>query len=276
MSVHSDTVKLLRAALAEWVEIDLDGKRRNAEWVASMGHKLPARAIQGDRALTRRMAAAARPHLAAFARSNDRLTADQLEELAADLSPGGAHTGALLGQIIERDVIFADPLLVAAVFRYNWHGGKAGFQFLPDPATTDPDDYDEAVWHLLNVFDLGTASNPRRVLTGEDLAFFDSLPDRFTVYRGAHGLSPERAAAGVCWTTRREVAEWFARRGSDDAVVITARCRKDDVRLAKATECEVVTIPSKARLIACRPHSNDWHPEMTWVSLPEQEPREAA
>ena len=271
MTFRAELLKLLRGALAEWMAIDLETKRKSAEWMASHGHSLPKRARQGDRAVTRMMAAQARPHLAAFARSNAHLSAEQLEELAADLSPGGAHTGALLGQLVERDVIFADPLLVAAVFRYNWHGGKAGFQFLPDPAVTDPDDYDDAVWQLLNVFDLGTASDPRRILTGDDLAFFDSLPKRFMIYRGTHGLTSERASAGVCWTTRREVAEWFARRGAGaDPQVVAAWCRKTDVRLAKADECEIVTIPACARPIMCRSRSNSWRPEMTWAPAPKQ------
>ncbi len=213
------------------------------------------------------MAAAARPHLATFARRNDHFTAKQLEEVAIQLSPGGAHTGAKLARIVSHSVMFADPLLVAAVFRFNWHGGKAGFQFLPDPAVTDPDDYDEEAGDLLAALDRGTGGDPRRILTGADLAFFDSLPDRFTVYRGARGLPPERAAAGVCWTTRREVAEWFARRfGGGDAVVVTARCRKADVRLVKADECEVVTIPSRAREIRYRPRRANWRPAMTWTA----------
>ena len=267
MSAQAEIMKPLRAALALWVKIETESKDEQTAWLASIGHDTPKHVIRNDRALVRRMAAAAGPHLAAFARRNDHLTAEQLEEVVMQLSPGGAHTGATLARIVRQNVMFADPLLVAAVFRFNWHGGKAGFQFLPDPATADPDDYDGEAWELLETLDQGTGGDPRRILTGADIAFFDSLPDRFTIYRGVRGLTPERAAAGVCWTTRREVAEWFARRGgSDDAVVVTAQCRKADVRLAKADECEVVTIPSRAREIRCRPRRANWRPAMTWAS----------
>ena len=263
MNPSPDMMKALRGALAAWIAVDIERQENDAAWYATHGHKTPKRMALSGRALTRRMAASARPHLGAFARRNGHLSAEQLEELAAALSPGGAHTSAMLARIIHRNVMFVDPLLLAAAFRYNWHGGKVGFQFLPDPATTGPDDYDSEAWELLNVFDEGTGGDPRRILTGDDLAFFDSLPDSFTIYRGTHGLTAERAAAGVCWTTRREVAEWFARRGTRDRVVIMARCRKADVRMAKAAECEVVTIPSRVRQIKCRPHGKDWRPVMS-------------
>ena len=263
MGRQAEMMKPLRAALAQWTEIEMEA---HTAWLGDMDAAAARRRARGSRTLVQRMAAAARPHLAAFVRRNDHLTAEQLEEVAMHLSPGGAHTGATLARIVRQSVLFADPLLVAAVFRFNWHGGKAGFQFLPDPATTDPDDYDEEAAELLDALDQGTGGDPRRVLTGADLAFFESLPDRFTVYRGARGLTPERAAAGVCWTTRREIAEWFARRGGGgDAVVVTARCRKADVRLAKADECEVVTIPARARDIRCRPRRKNWRPAMTWA-----------
>ncbi len=263
MSQQTEVMKPLRAALEQWIAIETEA---HMAWLGDMDATAARRRSRGSRTLVRRMAAAARPHLSAFARSNDHLTAEQLEEIAIQLSPGGAHTGATLARIVRQSVLFADPLLVAAVFRINWHGGKAGFQFLPDPAITDPDDYDEEAAELLDALDQGTGGDPRRILTGADLAFFDSLPDRYTIYRGARGLTPERAAAGVCWTTRREVAEWFARRGEGgDAVVVTARCRRADVRLAKADECEVVTIPRRAREIQCRPHQKNWRPAMTWA-----------
>ena len=117
---------------------------------------------------------------------------------------------------------------------------------------------------MLDVFDQAADGDPRRILTGEDLAFFDSLPDRFTIYRGARGITPEKIAAGVCWTTKREVAEWFALRG-DEPVVMTARCRKAYVRLAKASEFEIVTVPERARVIACRPRQRGWRPETNWA-----------
>lgn len=201
--------------------------------------------------------------MAAFLCDNHHLSASELENIAAELSPGGVHNGALLARIIYANVAFIDPLLMAALFRYNWHG-KRGFQFLPDPADTDVHEYETEAWDLMELFDNATGGDPRRILTNEDLAFFDDLPETFTIYRGASGITEAQAGAGVCWTTQRNVAEWFAARGKDP-IVVTARCRKTDVRLAKASEFEVVTIARQSRQIVCRSHKDDWRPEMEWA-----------
>jgi len=107
---------------------------------------------------------------------------------------------------------------------------------------------------LILDLDLG---DPRRILVGEDRNFYDSLPDRFTVYRGCAGVSLEHARAGICWTTKRDIAEWFADRSADRnarPVLISARVRKADVLLTKAAECEVVAIPTaRFRALKCRP-----------------------
>jgi hypothetical protein len=83
------------------------------------------------------------------------------------------------------------------------------------------------------------------ILTDEDADFFRSLPERFIVYRGAAGISHELAGMGVCWTTQREIAEWFAQRSVWDRnqvepVLVTARVKKAEVVAAKASEHEVV------------------------------------
>lgn len=172
-------------------------------------------------------------------------------------------------RLILANVWAADPLLLAATIRYNWHGGKAGFQFLPDPAKTDFDAYVEEAWSLLELFDQALDGDPRRILTGDDRAFFDSLPDWFTVYRGCAGVSIEHAAAGVCWTTQRDVAEWFAARSASfvnaEPILITARIRKANVRFAKASEFEVVTMPGRCRALRCRRRKRPgWRPKMEW------------
>jgi hypothetical protein len=65
------------------------------------------------------------------------MPSEELQEIAEKLSPGGVHTGGQLVDLVRENMWDADPLLVAAVIYYNWHGGKAGFQFLPDPEQTD-------------------------------------------------------------------------------------------------------------------------------------------
>jgi hypothetical protein len=199
-----------------------------------------------------RMAQEAEPHLVNFLRDNSDKTAEELEDLAHKLSPGGAHTGGTLALLIRDYFLGADPFLLAAVIRWNWHGGKIGFQFLPNPAETDLDEYIYQAGSLLDLLE----GDARLILTGEDRAFFDSLPDRLTVYRGCAGISIDHAAAGVCWTTKREVAEWFALRTADitkpEPILLSARIAKADIRLAKAAEFEVVTSPYRTRVLKCR------------------------
>ncbi len=200
----------------------------------------------------------AKTHLPCFLQDNSDKSAEELERLAEKLSPGGAHTGGELVNEVRAKMPGADPLLIAATIRVNWHGGKVGFQFLPDPLSVSDDEYMEAGYELAALFDDALDGNPLRILTGEDLAFYNSLPEQFTIYRGCAGISPELAGSGVCWTTRRDIAEWFARRAvmfNRDAapVVMTNRTKKRAIWMAKALEYEIVALPGRSRQIKCRP-----------------------
>lgn len=202
-----------------------------------------------------------------FLQDNTDKSAEEMEDIAGQVSPGGAHTGGLLVNLIRQHVFGADPILIAATIYHNWHGGKAGFQFLPDPAATDPEDYETEAFDLIETLDAGIWGDPSRILTGDDRRFYDSLPDRFTVYRGCAGVSPEVGALGVCWTTQRDIAEWFADRSSRERsqrVVLSARARKEDVRLAKASEFEVVLMPRSARVLKPSKSTNIRRPNMEW------------
>ena len=135
---------------------------------------------------------------------------------------------------------------------------------MPYPSGINIEDYESKASDLMALLNQGTEGDPRRILTEKDKSFYDSLPSRFTVYRGCAGISTEFAAAGVCWTTRRKIAEWFAARGPGDPIVVTASVRKEIVQLVKATEFEVVCTPPKARAIKCRLRNG--RPEMEWTS----------
>jgi hypothetical protein len=197
-----------------------------------------------------------RPFLRYLAEELDHLDADQLEALAEKLSPGDSyHEQGLLARIVLLNVPFVSARLLAAMIRRNWHGGKVGFQFLPDPATSDPDAYDGEALDLMETLYMGVAGDPRTILTGDDLSFFESLPDRLTVYRGAAGISPDLAGTGVCWTTRRDVAEWFAtRHGASDPMVVSARVSRAEIAFVKACEFEVVVKPRRCRTLKLRRH----------------------
>jgi hypothetical protein len=276
----------LKTLLNRWKQIYLAASKSRLEFMLSHGAKysreLQREMRRGDRKIADDMARAAEPYLVAFAQDNSGKTAEELEQLAEELSPGGAHTGGTLVHLIWANLWWADPLLVAAIIRWNWHGGKAGFQFLPDPAQMHIDDYEMEAWALLELFDRALDGDPRRILTGSDREFFESLPDRFTIYRGCSGITAEQAATGVCWTTRRDVAEWFASRFSDETrppILITAKINKTEVRLAKASEFEVVAMPRSHRALTCRPRGTrpsalEWKSEV--ASAAAAKPAEAA
>jgi len=67
----------------------------------------------------------------------------------------------------------------------------------------------------------------------------------------------------VCWTTKREIADWFAGRWASAG---SPRVWKGQVRLAKASEYEIVTIPTRSRPIKWRRSSLSGNcPEMNWA-----------
>jgi hypothetical protein len=264
MSVAPSTVHAALAELLErWITISLEARRRQ---VTLSGREF----FPGEEtALEQEVLAAAdraRPYLKYFLEDNSARSAEQLVELAANLSPGSRHNGGLLVGLVHGTLPSADPLLVAATIWYNWHGGKVGSQFLPNIREVGVEAYCDDRDELLLLF-YRAYRDPRRILTGEDRAFYDSLPERFTVYRGCPGLSPEDASEGISWTTRRPIAEWFA---SGDVrqppTPVGARIRKEWVRLAKASEHEVVVLPRHWRPLKCPKRPETWRPEMTWRS----------
>ena len=243
----SDDLSNLETILTHWEEDYVEAAEANA-W--SFGAALDEERRKGSRHIAKMLAESARPRLPLLLEDNSNRTAEELAEIAADLSPGGAHDGAFFIRMVRARIWNADPLLVAAAVWYNWHGGKAGFQFLPDPASVDLAAYQDEAIELIGFFDEALCGDLTRILTKDDRAFFEQLPESFTVYRGCSGISKEQAESGVCWTTDSNEAERFARRWANDEahpILLSAHITKSDVRLAKASECEVVVLPVKAR-----------------------------
>ena len=229
------------------------------QWVEQNKKQYP-----GSDDLTESMAHTARQYLEYFLRDNSSLTAVELEDIARKLSPG-THNSGQLADLIYRSVPQADALLLAAVMRWNWHNGKVGFQFLPDPAMEDIDEYWDQAELLIDLLQTATDGDPLRILTGEDRAFYESLPDTLTVYRGCSGISSDVAKAGLCWTTKRDIADWFARRCRSEPVVVMASISKRQIAFVKASEHEIVVQPTIAREIKYRKHKEGWRPEMQWT-----------
>ena len=141
----------LETILRLWTELTLERLALERQNISGAGLNQSQLAKLGTnaRVLTRRMARQTLPYLGAFMGGHEGRTAEELEEIAGHLSPGGAHTSSLLVDLVSANLFFADPLMVAATVRRNWHGGKVGFQFLPDPAKTDLDDYRDVVADLI-------------------------------------------------------------------------------------------------------------------------------
>lgn len=187
---------------------------------------------------------------------HSKTSADDLARLAEALVPGTTDDWGMLIRLVRGHLAGASPELLAAALLLAWQCGKGGHTFLPEPSSVPRDMYDCATDELLSWFDC-TQGNPRRLLTNvdaRDLDFFDSLPDYVTVYRGCFGITPKLAAAGVCWTTSRETAQWFAQRGRNVGapVVVSARIRKHSIFAAFAAEHEVVCRPAAYNPIAIR------------------------
>ncbi|HEX3651283.1 MAG TPA: hypothetical protein VHU18_00495 [Rhizomicrobium sp.] len=207
-------------------------------------------------------------------------TATELEELADRLSPvaTGLDDAGLLARLILWEPLWlgVNVLLLAALVWRNWPFGKLGYQFMPNPLKLSLEEYRDEAWTLLNMLEEATGGDPMRLLTGDDLEFYKSLPKTLTVWRGSNGISPEQAGAGVCWTTRREIAVGFAHRSKhrdcpNSPVLMRARIRKSEIVLAKAYEYEVVVAPHDARvvpllkreMVMVRPENMAWTPAAT-------------
>jgi hypothetical protein len=258
MAQASQQYRLDRALdLYRSVVLDAYGRQRAA---SGIDNNVEA----GVEDLVDKQIAAVRPEMGAFLRDNKALTARQLEDLAAALSPGGKHNGGLLGRLVAELCPDADAILLAAIKRHNWHGGKVGFQYLPDPRTTPFWEYDLEAEDLLDSIRCATRDNPRGLLTGDDLAFFESLPSSLFIYRGCSDVPAETAGAGVCWSTRRDIASWFAGRFGNAPILVRAKIRKDDIVLAKASEFEIVARPVQWISLnpgpASQPRIMAWHP----------------
>jgi hypothetical protein len=274
------TVEEMSASLIEeWKRVSLKVLKYERETRGKMlaeanpSEEMRAWLAEGDKgslALIEKQAEEIAQHIHCLWRDNSDKSAAELEDMAANLSHGSIHnTSGLIARLVLRDYLaYADYRTLAALIWWNWHGGKVGFQFLPDPVTTWIDDYREEAWGLLELFDSATEGDPSRILTGDDLEFYQSLPDRLTIWRGCAGVSAEVAGEGLCWTTRRDIAVWFACRGAygeRKPILVRARVHKSEIRLAKACEFEVVTVPRRCHAVR---HSKwdvmDRPADMTW------------
>lgn len=69
-------------------------------------------------------------------------------------------------------------------------------------------------------------ASKQSLMDAEELAYYDSLPDEFTVYRGIGSKTNQK---GISYTLNLEQAEWFANRFQQDGYVLTGTVKKKDV-----------------------------------------------
>ncbi len=203
-----------------------------------------------------------------FLRDNSDKSPAELKEIAESLSlPGSWHRAGGLVVAVLDGIIWPDPHLMTACIYHYWKGGKIGFQFLPDVRATNAETYETMAAELIALF-WDSDIDPRRLLTNSDeepdLDFYESLPERFTIYRGGNGISSDLLGMGLCWTTRRPIAEWFANRGDGEPVLLSATVRKQNVALAMASEHEIVSRCRRWRQLRCHRRKPHTRPAMTW------------
>jgi hypothetical protein len=116
-----------------------------------------------------------------------------------------------------------------------------------------------------------------KLMTGEEKAFLNGLPDEFTVYRGYSETLVKRKMTkrrGLSWSLKKEKAIWFAKRWSHpDSRLLEGRVRKSDVYMYsdERGESEIVVNPRRVRGIEITELQNniEWlkenHSEVTEV-----------
>jgi hypothetical protein len=87
-------------------------------------------------------------------------------------------------------------------------------------------------------------ASKQSLMDADEFAYYDSLPDKFTVYRG---IGSESNKKGISYTLSLEKAEWFANRFQKKGYVLTGTAKKKDVLayFNRREEQEILIEPKK-------------------------------
>jgi hypothetical protein len=99
---------------------------------------------------------------------------------------------------------------------------------------------------------LGTRGPKRNMMTAEENAAYDALPDTVSVYRGCD----KSAMTGACWSLNRRVANRFPfliRFRAISPVLVTARVKKNRILAVKLGRGEEEIITFSARRVNVEP-----------------------
>lgn len=91
-----------------------------------------------------------------------------------------------------------------------------------------------------DLFDSNRTCKAEWIMTKRELRELDRLPEMVTIYRGCSEEESGDEEYGISWTTKREVAEWFANR--IDGVVVEMVIHKDSIKayMLSRSEYEVI------------------------------------
>lgn len=91
----------------------------------------------------------------------------------------------------------------------------------------------------------------------------EGVPDTLTVYRGGFGITQRKLAAGLSWTTDRDIACFFAMRhvihsGATDPMLLKATIRRDEIRMMEPDHRESEVVIFGARGSAIDGDPSEW------------------
>jgi hypothetical protein len=193
------------------------------------------------------------------------VTADQYDRMTKDRRRWAAKLGYAHRKAKAADLKSSDK--IAAIVEYLTL--LSSEQVAPAMLNLIHDQVDEVFWHvLMQEWSRCDASWPVQArlgrlmaqhgrvdhllyCIGDNFIFWDELPEKLTVYRGA---DRSRIEGGISWTTRIETAEFFAAGGRGyrflDPVIATGVIAKKSVYFVcdDRSESEIVCLPKITKI----------------------------
>jgi hypothetical protein len=159
--------------------------------------------------------------------------AGAVQDVARHFSVRRGHRWGILHALLDRFEGY--PVVFWTLLFHAWEDAES------DCLRRVPAKMKRAIWFDFNRM-------PHEYMSPENKAFFKSLPKIVTIYRGTQ--RPGRHV-GVCWTTDKAMAEWFARRNGHcgKPVLMTGRVRKRNIIacIVDRDESEVLVFPKHVR-----------------------------
>ena len=138
-------------------------------------------------------------------------------------------------------LLFVD-LLAQAALNFGLINVKTFSEMLSDTWTSSENPNSDPNVDTSELNRLFRLAKKEYLMSEEDKAYFDSLPDEITVYRGINTKYSEKR--GLSWTIDKDRAIWFATRTgkTENSKLYTSKVKKEDIYcyLSDRGESEVV------------------------------------